>query len=229
MNVRIGLLASVALIAAAAGAAHAADLVIEEVAVAPVATDWSGPYVGAHIGVGGGQIGDQTSIITLLAVPGEDDRGYDLSGWLAGVQAGGYLQFGSFVLGLQGDVSWSNLSGPWTDDGDEYPGDTATIDWLASLTARGGVAFDNVLLYGLAGLAMAGGSSDYYGDVQDLNFAGITLGVGAALKLDENWSVFAEYAYSTFGDIDVYYPVDDFTATYDLDISTIKVGLNYSF
>lgn len=235
MTIRFGLLAAATMIVATAGVAHAADLIIEQppVEVAPAAVDWSGPYVGLHVGFGKGQIGNRSEVEPQLAgfatfAIGEDEAGYDLSGWLAGAQVGGYAQFGSFVLGLQGDVSWSDLNGIYSFNGNPgNPDDTATIDWLASLTARGGVAFDSVLLYGLAGIAMAGGSSDFFGDVQDLNFTGFTVGVGAALKLDDNWSVFGEYAYSGFGDIDVTY--EEFTSTYDLDISTFKVGVNYAF
>lgn len=237
-KVSLVLAASVALMGSTA-MVSAADLIVEEEVIAVEtydATDWSGLYIGLHLGVGAGQIGEVEDLnvngvgggqtLGIIGI-GEDEYGYDLSGFFGGAQVGGMFQTGMFVLGIQGDVSWAHLSGDYTDAPPDV--DTATIEWLASLTGRAGVAMDNVLLYALAGLAMAGGHSDYEGDVVDHTFTGYTIGVGAAVQLDDNWSIFAEYAYSGFGDEDVYYPEHDESYVYDLDLSTFKVGFNYRF
>lgn len=217
----------------------AADLIIDDGVVAVETydpADWSGLYAGLHIGLGAGQIGDiEGSDVSIGGAQsaaiigiGEDEYGYNLSGFLAGAQIGGMFQTGMFVLGIQGDVSWAHLNGDYTGVPDGIT-DEATIEWLATLTGRAGVAMDNVLLYALAGLALAGGHSDYDGDVVNHSFTGYTVGVGASVKLDDNWSIFAEYAYSGFGEEDVYYPMHDESYVYDLDVSTFKVGFNYRF
>ena len=229
------LLAASAALLCGTAVSSAADLIIEEVAMVETydPADWSGLYAGLHIGLGAGQIGDleeelvQAGAQAIIGI-GEDEFGYDLSGLLAGAQVGGMFQTGMFVLGVQGDISWANLKGDYTGVPEGIT-DEATVKWLASLTGRAGVAYDSVLLYALAGVAFAGATSDYEGDVVDHSFAGYTVGIGAAVQLDESWSMFAEYAYSGFGDEDVYYPEHDESYVYDLDISTFRVGFNYRF
>src|SRR5438552_3765478 len=86
--------------------------------------DWTGPYVGAHLGYGWGSA-DST----------------DLSGFVGGVQGGYNIQSNQFVMGLEGDIGLANI--------DKSSGGTkASIDSLGSVRARAGFAFDQFLVYG---------------------------------------------------------------------------------
>src|SRR5579871_4074955 len=104
---------------ALAGSAQAADLPFKAApaAVAPVpGYDWSGIYVGAHIG-GGWATNDISDpglgfIGTLLGVPVVQTT--DSSGILGGVQGGWNYQFGRFVLGTELDFSWADVNGTST-------------------------------------------------------------------------------------------------------------------
>src|SRR5262245_62063684 len=100
------LLASTAVVLASAVAANAADLrpvpVMPTKAppfVPPPVFDWSGFYVGVN---GGGGWGRAWSDLT---------GGFHTSGGVVGGTAGYNAELGSWVLGFEGDLDWSNIGG----------------------------------------------------------------------------------------------------------------------
>ena len=72
--------------------------------------NWTGFYVGAEGGGGWGRVGLDTSVF--------DDA--KLSGALGGVQAGYNQQFGSWVVGVVGDINASNIRGSMNWGGEIY-------------------------------------------------------------------------------------------------------------
>src|SRR6516162_3934637 len=89
----------------AAGCAAAADLSVAPLykAPPPQATplyNWTGFYLGVNGGGGWGQSWWQSPSTTI-----------DLSGAQLGGTAGYNMQFGNAVLGVEGDLDWSNLKG----------------------------------------------------------------------------------------------------------------------
>jgi outer membrane immunogenic protein len=126
-----------------AAPAKAADV---EVAPEPLVYDWTGFYVGAHVGYGEAQ------------VDGEHEGeafGLDPNGILGGVHAGFNWQLGSFVIGTEGDFSWGNWDDSAALTGPDAESASAEVDWLATLRARLGLALDNFLIYGTVGAAWA--------------------------------------------------------------------------
>lgn len=229
---------------AMAGAAQAADLIVidEPVVVAPSAHDWSGFYVGGSVGFGMGTV-DWTGEAFLGGVVVDEDTGsFDIDGWTVGLQAGANAQFDMFVLGVEGDIAWANISGegPPIDPGPDATVPSGSIDWIGTLRGRAGIAVDQVLVYGTAGLAIAGGeigltNLDGLGDdrTADISATGWTAGFGAEVALDENLSIKGEYLYTPltteevqFGDV---LPADFLAVNSDIAIHTFKVGLNLSF
>lgn len=207
-------------------AAFAADLVIEEPAAAIVAPtyDWSGVYVGGHLGYAAGQID-----LDVLGVGNAVDDSVEVDGWVGGVQLGYNWQFDRVVVGVQTDVSFTGIESEEAEGG--VPD---TIDWLGSTTARLGIALDNLLPYVKAGVAYAGGTGNQ-GDPPDneaveATFLGWTAGVGLEYAIADNISIFGEYGYYDLGTETL-----DFTAsgTVDVDASpglhVVKAGLNLSF
>lgn len=229
--------------------AFAADLVVNEPApTTPVsAIDWSGFYVGASAGYASGTV-DYTvqgydngvSLGNLMYQEGS----FDSDGWLGGLQAGYNIQTGNLVFGLEGDVNWTNVSGSTTRNDSTI---TSTLDTLSSIRGRVGVAFDNLLLFGTAGWAYGTGTIDVTnidGDDDTLNSEdftanGWTAGAGAALALDNNWSLTAEYRYTSLDldQVEFGAPVqfggsadgDYLAVNGSSDIHLVKVGLNYKF
>lgn len=239
-------LLSGALLSALSTGASAADLLITEaepIMAVPSAHDWSGAYIGVAGGYGMGAI-DWTGEYYLNETGvGSTDGSFDIAGWAVGMQGGANVQMGSFVLGIEGDISWTNISG----EGDPIDPNNADptvpsgqIDWLATVRGRAGVAVDQVLLYGTAGLAYGVGSIgltnlDGADDdrVADMTAPGWVVGVGAEVALDDNLSLKAEYAYTAltmdeveFGNVP---PADYLAVNSDIAIHTFKVGLNYAF
>lgn len=200
--------------------AMAADLIIETPEVAPIASayDWSGFYAGAHIGAGSGSV----SVIPL-----ELDES-TASGWLVGGQLGYNAQFDSFVLGVEGDIAWSNINNQ--DDVDNGFDGEVNVNWLSTLRGRAGFAADSALFYVTAGLAAAG--IDYTDHDFDPNQTlsgthfGWAVGAGVEVAVTEDISLKAEYLYVDLG-----------AETYDLgtddDVSfnahTFKAGVNFHF
>jgi outer membrane immunogenic protein len=210
-------------IALSATAASAADLGRAPVykappAPAPVAYNWTGLYIGGHLGYGWGTDG--------FSDPTVGTGDIDVDGFLAGAQLGYNWQVGSWVFGLEGDWSWSNgdgsVAGPL--------GSTFTADrnWYATATARVGYAWENWLWYVKGGAAWA--DTDYSlvipgviaasgGDTR----SGWTVGAGVEWALAGNWSAKVEYNYLDFSDESIA------GASFDSQNHLVKVGLNYRF
>jgi outer membrane immunogenic protein len=197
------------------GAAHAADLIVDQT-VAPVVYDdvassnWAGPYLGVSVGYGAGTV----------EYTGDLDGEYDVDGWQAGLQAGVLGQSGSFVYGVEGTINWADLSGT------SGPVD-GQMNWNGSLVGKAGFAVDSILFYGLAGLAFANGTGTYGGEDVTNTHTGWTAGLGIAAKVTDDMSVFAEYDYADYGAKNYSYIPGDADSSFTT--STIKVGLNWHF
>lgn len=216
------LLATTALVAAAsATTVFAADLIID--APAPyvemaVANDWTGAYIGGHVGAGSADIDWE---VTGGGASGE----YDASGWLLGVQGGYNWQMDSIVFGIEADASWADISGESPDFG---PGDvTRSIDWTASLRGRLGFAVDSLLIYGTAGLAAASSTGEVFGNEDSNTHFGWTAGVGVEAMVTEDISLRAEYRYTTYDDQEYDYGFVDVDTGFDSH--AVTVGLNFHF
>jgi outer membrane immunogenic protein len=209
-------LAGVALVAMA-GSAFAADMPLK--VAAPVAFyDWSGMYVGGVVGGAWGtnDISDPGLGIvgSLIGVP--VIQTVNPSGFIGGVEGGSRYQFSKLVVGWEGDITWGNLNGTSTTSftGPLIPGVTigrsitADTNWVATAVSTVGVAHNNWLLYGKAGVAWenvsytdnwaAGGVALFGGSGSDTR-TGWTVGTGIEWAVWNNWSVKAEYDYMDFG------------------------------
>jgi outer membrane immunogenic protein len=192
---KIVLVPAIALLAlAAAGPARAADLSVAPLYKAPpVATpsayNWSGFYLGVNGGGGWG-----TSNWNRAG-------SFDVSGAVAGGTAGFNWQLGHAVIGLEGDVDWSNLKGSTT-SGLCPAGCTTNNDWLATVRGRAGYAFDRVLPYVTGGLAVGDikASTPGFAGATQTN-AGWTAGGGVELALTNNWTAKAEYLHVDLGNM----------------------------
>ena len=197
--------------------------------------DWSGLYLGI-IGTGAmfaSEMSDQWET-TDYDTP-------DTARWAGGlgVTAGWNAQSGSFVYGIEGDISWTSF---------ESEVDTARArheaswDYLATLRARAGLAAGNVLAYVTGGIAMA--RTDYSSvEINDNDEfsneetqAGLAGGMGIEVALSENLSMKGEYLYVGFPDVTAPWnnvrdaaERNEYVMTYRSDAHLIRAGLNYSF
>lgn len=157
------------------------------------ATNWTGGYLGATVGALRGEA--NWFIPGGVATPYASDTGA-----LVGLTAGYNWQVGNWVYGLEGDWSWSNWeAGPMVGCGG---GCMTGIDWLATLRGRIGYANDALLVYLTGGAAFAYVDNRFQSGAAAVSGteSGWTLGGGAEVKFNPNWSAKAEYLYVSVSD-----------------------------
>lgn len=204
--------------------ARSADLMGKGASLAPLPAnfDWTGFYVG----LSGGYLDPNYSVKSPIG----GRRDFGDGGFLIGGTIGYNRQFGRFVAGVEGDMSYAHADGDYDDlfgFGSGFGG-KADINYLATVRGRIGVALDRVLLYGTGGLALS--DVDFkteLGSIHDNTRAGYTVGGGVEYAFTQNITAKVEYLYSDFRAKD-----KDFDAASidtDFDLRTVRVGLNYKF
>jgi outer membrane immunogenic protein len=206
----ISVLASIVASVGVAGAADLSPKPVYTKAPPPpvILSDWAGFYLGVH----GGGGWDSASANGLSA---------KTSGGLAGGHAGYNWQFGSVVLGLEGDFDGGSITGT-----DSTGAVNVKTDELASIRGRLGYTFaPNVLAYGTAGAGWGHTAlSDLAGDNDKLWQTGWVAGGGLEYKFYGNWSVRAEYLHYGFD--------SGSTTNFDSiknDIDVVRGGVSYKF
>jgi outer membrane immunogenic protein len=239
------LVPSIVLSAFVVGSAMAADLPIRKapsLPPAPVVYDWSGIYIGGHVGWGFGEtdITDRTVLGLNNLIP---TQSFNSDGFLGGVQAGWNYQVGNFVLGAEADYSFADIKGDVTTTiGATDVSRSSNVMWIATSTARLGYAWDRVMIYSKLGAAFAqfdynnnisvGGASIFSTSASETR-VGFTVGTGIEWAFAGGWSAKAEYNYMDFGRRTVDFGVDAAGNPVNLDvdqrISVVKAGVNYRF
>lgn len=213
----------------AASHALAADLPVRTgpaPAYYPVATvyDWGGGYIGIN---GGYAFGQSEWGSDPLNPSGNSSTGnFHVNGGLVGGTMGVSGQWGAWVLGVEGDFDWQGLSGTSNSSfctslitstvpnlvdakGVIIPPAVTTAagsscktasNWLGTLRARFGYAWDRVLVYGTAGGAGANVETALTGlPYQNNAEFGWTVGGGVEVALAENWTFKVEYLFVDLG------------------------------
>ena len=238
------LLATVAVIGFAS-IASAADMPIKArpISPPPVVYNWTGCYIGVHAG-GGWARTEFTNTVNTTAAFGHLDPGegftYTYDGFVGGGQAGCNYQINQWVLGVEGTFAGTTIKADASDlavlNDDVF---TTKINSLATVTARIGYAWNNVLLYGKGGYAGANvqfAVSDTVGP----NFgagsqtrwqSGWTVGGGLEYGLTPNWIIGAEYNYIDLGSAS--YEVGGGDGSYAFDVKTriqeVLARVSYKF
>jgi outer membrane immunogenic protein len=159
--------------------------------------NWTGLYIGINGGYGTGNSNWSDSAVGASG-------SFPTSGFLIGGTVGANYQIGQYVFGIEGDGDWTNLQG---NTGPTCGAISAVVpppdscqtqsEWLATVRARVGYAFDRILVYGTAGAA--------FGNIQTgLNppstfdssvEAGWTAGGGIEFAFARNWTAKVEYLF----------------------------------
>ena len=203
--------------AALSTAAMAADMPIAapEAAIAPVEL-WDNSYAGIQGGFAWGEAD--------LDIPAVGSASFDIEGGFGGLYYGTNWQFGQWVLGLDGSVSFSDIS----DDEDAGFGEEFKIQGFSASRARVGYAFDNVLVYAAGGFSLARAEAEVAGFDDKQWLTGFTVGAGLETKFAENWSARIEYMYFNWSDEDF----DLGPAEVNIDVEdthVIRAGIAYHF
>ncbi|MFN3350828.1 outer membrane protein [Pseudorhodoplanes sp.] len=190
------------------GQTQAADIGYRQYAPAPApvpAWRWMGPYIGANVGYQWGTI---------------DNNPAEPAGVSGGLQAGYNWQNGNFVFGAEGDINITNADdtfAPWK----------FSNPWFGTLRGRLGIAaWSGVLFYGTGGLAFGGLEAETWGGLSESRtHLGWTVGAGAEVALNQNWSVKAEYLYLSLAERG--YTVTG--ADNGFNNNLLRFGVNYRF
>lgn len=238
------LLASTAVTAAAvalSGPGYAADLALRPSAIGVPYGNWEGAYIGGNIGVA-----RMNSSCTPVGYEDDYACGYygasqnnNDTGLMFGVQAGYNFQDQNFLYGVVADWSWANFNHT-VSQSDEFF--TSKVDWLASFRGKMGLVVGNTDVYLTGGVALAQiNASDGYTDTSTYNntyssFKGTNVGwvggVGVEHKINQKWSVNAEFLYYDLGNVTGTTGTpsyENYKSLYSFEIMEARAGFNYHF
>jgi outer membrane immunogenic protein len=210
-------------------------------------SDWTGFYGGPHVGVGwtDTELTDLTGVLAPPNIPGSKLR-VDADGLLAGGQLGFNYQKEAWVLGIEAQGARADATGSIQPVNAPPPFDTrvrlrSSIDWLATVTGRVGLAVGTALPYVEGGWALAGES--YSADTTVVGTpipttessgqrSGWVAGAGVEWPIADRWAARLEYNFMDFGTerrsiTAEGAPPTPFDA--DLEVHSFSFGLNYRF
>jgi high affinity Mn2+ porin len=196
----------------------------------PRSFDWTGFYVGGHVGYSRGN--------ARVNVIDDDPTNFShrFGSLTAGLQGGyNYVLPSRLLLGIEADMSFPNYlsadevawfrTTPDTDIAEK-------IEFMSTVRGRLGYAFDHWMVYATGGFAWSlGRYLQTPGAIDDTDKAlhlhtGWAAGTGAEFAIAPNWTARLEYLYANFGQADVLFPSGT-TAGSAYDVHTIRGGLNY--
>jgi len=221
-------------------AADLAPMPAEPAAPVYMPFTWTGFYAGVHVGYAWGDEDDDLDdqFEDREVVVEEPAASFDVDGFFGGVHAGYNVQFGAFVVGIEGDVDFTGIDG----DHDFVASDGAIdgtlsldSDWQASLRARAGFAIDRLLIYGTGGVAFANAELEFKGTAfdepfdfsDDQTFTGWTIGLGAEYAFTDNLIGRLEARYTDFGDQD--FDLEEGNVSVDWTQTSVLAGISYKF
>ncbi|HXX05090.1 MAG TPA: outer membrane beta-barrel protein [Xanthobacteraceae bacterium] len=178
---------------------------------------WTGFYLGVN---GGGGLGWSNW---------DTAGGFHTDGGVVGGTVGYNYQIGHAVIGGEGDIDWSSISGSTTSAG--CPAGCGTSNsWLSTVRARLGYAADRFMPYVTGGAAfgninattpgLAGGSATN---------AGWTIGGGLEVAIAGGWSAKAEYLFIDLGKFNCGIGCGAASDNVSFNTSLIRGGFNYRF
>jgi outer membrane immunogenic protein len=238
---------------ALAGSAFAADLPSRRpppaayVPPVPIFT-WTGFYLGVNAGGAFRADNNVNNNNLALLFPGVAPFAFANNGngnnarFIGGGQAGGNWQINQFVLGVEGDgqaLVGSNNNG---NNFFGFGNNGNNTRFLGTVRARGGVAFDRLLIYGTGGVAFGTGptintfnpflvgAGPFINNATNGNNwrVGYAVGAGVEYAFLNNWSVKAEYLFTDLGrtnNNNLFFANNGFRERNHI----VRVGLNYHF
>ncbi len=212
------LLAGVGILALGVASASAADLPRRPMPAkaplyVPPAWTWTGFYIGVNGGGGWGRSDFSAPFAT---------GSFDTSGWLVGGTLGYNYQMGQAVLGIEGDIDYSDIRGSAPCAGTTCE---TRNNWLGTVRGRLGYSFGQFMPYVTGGLAVGDIKSSIAGIGSATETkAGWTVGGGVEAHISGPWTAKLEYLYVDLGRGGTVLGSDSRFTT-----NIVRAGLNYKF
>jgi outer membrane immunogenic protein len=238
------LVLAVAALAISTVAAAAADLAPRPYTKAPMmaidpAYDWSGFYVGGHVGY----LWGRTRVIDdgVLTEPGAPTNGA-----VGGVLAGYNWQFsGPFVVGIEGDFGWTNAHGhglptpppPIIIITTTQAPNAYDLNWTSHVVGKVGYASGSWLFFATGGLSIADlnfregaitTTTTILGPPVGGKYFGFSLGAGVEHAFTRNLLGRLQYIYDDFGSKN-YFGADGGIYRVSLTSQTLRGALSWKF
>jgi outer membrane immunogenic protein len=202
--------------------------------------DWTGPYAGLNVGLGGPSV-EALPVYdpTLIKL---SNNTLDAVNLIGGATVGYDKQIGNIVWGGLLEADFGKMKAHGGFDEDDQAGNPwgVTASYLASARAKIGMGNDDVLVYGTGGVAftkakIVGWNYEGFGaENYKLNSVGFVLGAGLEFRIKGNWSASFDYSHYDFGSKNNGTQIfsDDGPAPggkNKLTFDVAKIGINYRF
>jgi high affinity Mn2+ porin len=216
--------------------------------------DWTGFYVGGHVGLALGNSNWTANATTpgapqvagSLSMYESPNVFYESGSWLMGIQGGyNYMLHNRVVLGVEADATFptfQDLSGLSTGGITNFNSPTlGAVSYSevmlssGTLRARIGYAPGNWLFYATGGLAWTYDSQDLMqlgpgvDESRLLWRFGWAAGGGVEVPIAPSWTVRGEFLWMGFPTQTVNYPLSGQRISSDLALEQFRLGLNYRF
>lgn len=177
--------------------------------------DWSGFYAGLH----GGYLKSNARLKT--------SRG-NLGGsmFTMGLHGGYNWQSDNYIFGLEADINPLYFGKTKKRRGTISESDFSP---LATIRPRIGMAFDNALLYGTAGVSFGGGSVKGGGKEVSKLQTGWVIGAGSEYAFNNNWIMRAEYLFHGYGSSQKYKIKPATRSIKYKNSHEVRMGISYKF
>ena len=216
--------------------------------------DWSGLYVGGHIGYAAGH-SNWTAVPTqqgLPAVPGRlglylpPDVYAEGGSFFEGLQIGyNHMLANRFVLGVEADATfpaWPDLNGLSIGGATNFNSPVVgAANWsetvMSSGTVRGRIGYSpgNWLFYATGGFAWSYNQQTFTqvgpgtSETTGLWRFGWAAGAGIEAPIAPHWTARAEYLWTGYPSASVQYPSALQRVSSDFSVQQLRLGLNYKF
>lgn len=236
-----------------AAAADLGTMPVKALPAPPAAADWTGFYLGGHLGSAIGtsnwtatQGGGAAALNGSLDLFNSFDAFKGTGSYLMGLQAGyNYMLPSRFLLGVEIDASAPNTIGGSQTVSSAASGQASYTDNVldfGTLRGRLGYAFDRWLVYGAGGVAwtydklertqlagMPAGGSVAIGTTEAalLWRWGWAAGAGVEVPITQNWTARLEFLTTEFGNRQKSFASAGQAFTSDLSMQSVRLGVNY--
>lgn len=203
--------------------------------------NWSGLYFGGNVGYGFTDVGTSLDRITAPVASLGSTGALTSDGAFAGGQLGYNWQRERLVFGVETDFQFADMQDSAFGANPDFAGGaTVNIDWFGTLRGRVGLADGRTLYYLTGGLAYADvdfaqagfGLGNTIAVDDNKTMLGYTVGGGIEHALSQNLSLKLEYQYLDFGDAK-FTGADlngnSYASKVDVDMHTVRAGVNYKF
>jgi high affinity Mn2+ porin len=218
------------------------------------AFDWTGSYLGGHVGYASGHSNWTTNATSVAQLPQAGvlnfyqppDAWTGTGSYFSGLQAGyNWMLPSRLVLGVEADILFPNLItgdqrlttasvGPAVYDERVLIGGTvrgrigyAFGNWLPYATGGFAWTFDRVAFSDIDAARSARTLEEVSIDRQLLWRFGWTIGAGLEFPFAPNWTARAEYLFTEYGNRGTTFPTVGQRVDSNLAMSQVRLGLNY--